>query len=395
MRKERVYIVFLIISVILFVLSEFLKPEEVDWSEDHTRTKSIPYATEILFDEIGVLFPAEEIRYNDETLYYFENETSAPKNWIFVNSQIELDELETEILLENVKNGDQVFFAGAVTGFLMDTLNVEYEYYYSIFDSTFTQDSLSLSLNSPIVNINRAWRHDADITFNHITSYDSSRTTELGSWENGKLNFIRTDIGAGSIYINSNPQLFTNYYLRKPEYAEYAFSALSHLPVRTTIWDTYYKNGRQVSGSPLYVILNTRYLRQAWYLAIITLIMFMIFRARRRQRIIPIMNPPENSTLEFTRTIGLLYLEQGNHKDILTKKVQFFLDYVKTHMRLDTTDIDEQFKTDLSQRSGVPKNEVFKLFDLIELTQESKKITDTELKQVTDRIDQFYKQSQR
>lgn len=395
MKKDRIYIAFLIFSIIAFAISEYMKPEEIDWSQDYTRDKTIPFATKILFDEIETLFPGQQLLINEENLYYFDQRPDSPKNWIFINSGIGFDELETKLILEKVESGDQVFIAGQVGGFLADTLNLEYGYYYNLFDSTFTKDSIGVSINSEALNTDQSWSHDAGITFYHMTSYDSTSTTVLGTWEDGQVNFIRTDFGEGSFYLNSNPNLFTNYYLRKPDYARYAFTALSHLPVRITVWDAYDKDGKSVGGTPLNVILNTRYLRQAWLLAVLSLVLFMIFKARRRQRIIPIINPPENSTLEFTRTIGMLYLEQGNHKDILEKKVQFFLDYVKNHMRLDTSSIDEKFKIDLSYRSGIPRNEIFKLFDLIELTEHSKKISDSELKQVTDRIDQFYKQSKR
>lgn len=395
MKTERVYIAFLVFSILVYVAIELTKPTPIDWSNDFTRNKSIPYATEILFDEIDTLFPNEKITLNQESLYLFESSFITQKNWIFINSELMFDEQEMENLLNEVYNGDNVFITGVITGFLADTLNLEYDFYYGFFDSTFTQQSLSLNIESEILDLNESWDFDADGTYNHIVSYDTSRTIELGKWENGHVNFIKTDHGSGSIYINSTPYLFTNYFLRDPESATYAFSALSHLPIQPTVWDTYYKDGKPTSGTPLYVILNTQYLNYAWYLALISLGLFMIFKAKRRQRIIPILTPLENSTLEFTRTIGNLYQEQGSHKEILEKKVQFFLEYINSHLRLDTSELDEKLRVDVAFRSGVDRQVVFKLFDTIELTQHAMKISDRELKLLTDQIDQFYKNSQR
>ena len=121
----------------------------------------------------------------------------------------------------------------------------------------------------------------------------------------------------------------------------------------------------------------------------------MIFKAKRKQRVIPIIKSPENSTLNFTKTVGMLYLEQGTHSNILDKKIQFFFDYLKTHLRMDVNQIDDKFNIDLASRSGIDETEVNKLFDLIELTKHSTKISDTELKLVTDSIDNFYKNTQR
>lgn len=395
MKKDRIYIVFLIFSMLIFIVSEYMKPKEVDWSEDYTRTRTIPYSTKILYDELDTLFPGKDILLNEENLYYFDFQENESNNWIFINSGFEFDQVETELILDNVHRGDHVFIAGLINGMLADTLDVSYRYHYNLFDSTLAMDSIKVSVNSSILQVQNQWVHDPEFTFNYFDSYDTSKTTVVGSWENNLVNFIRIEWGNGALYLNSNPKLFTNYYLREPEYARYAFTTLSHLPVRSTVWDAYDKNGRTGGGTPLNVILNTRYLRQAWLLAVISVVLFMIFKARRRQRIIPVISPPVNSTLEFTSTIGKLYLEQGNHKKILDKKVQFFMDYIKNHLRMDPTEIDEQFKINLSLRSGIPKAKIFKLLEVIEITQLSKKITDAQLKEVTDRIDQFYKESKR
>lgn len=397
MRKDRIYIVLMVTSIIVFILVELLKPKPVDWSNDYTQYKYIPYATKILHEELGTLFPASEIVENSRTLYEFQDQIDEyPRNWIFINSQIPMDKFDTDILLDQVYMGDDVFLAGYIDGKLADTLNLEFEYFYSMFDSTTLKKDLHVTFNDPDYVKDEGWKLRTSETFFYITSYDSSITTELGGWtEYDMLNFISVEWGDGRIFIHSNPHLFTNYYLRDPDLAPYAFAALSHLPVRTTVWDEYYKDGRVGIKSPLSVIFSTDSLRYAWQLSFFTLLLFMIFKSKRVQRIIPIVKAPENSSLNFAKTIGQLYLEQGTHKDISDKKVQFFYDYIKNNLRLDQEEDPEQFKTDIAARSGIELTQINKLFDLIELTGESEKISDSELKLVTDNIDQFYKNSQR
>ena len=397
MRKDRVYIALLVFSILAFVASELLEPEPVNWSDDYTRYETIPFAAKILHEELDAAFPGASISENNETLYVYDAEDSAPRNWIFINSIIRFDPYETEVILERIAAGDQVFIAGPVTGPLADSLNLEYDFFYSIIDSTgFTRDSLELRFYDDRFNANKPWHFNPELTFYYFTSYDSANTVELGGWDRGDMvNFIRTDIGEGSIYLNSTPKTFTNYYLRDPGYAAYAFGALSHLPVKNVIWDEYYKDGRLDTSTPMHVILNTKSLKYAWYVSILSILLFMIFKAKRTQRVIPILRAPENSSLNFARTIGELYLEQGTHKEILEKKLRFFYDYIKTHLRLDTDTIDDKFKTDLAFRSGITKQEAHRLFDLVELSENARNISDSELKLITDNIDQFYKNSQR
>lgn len=397
MRKDRLYILFMATSIIVFVAVEIMKPKPVNWSTDYTQNKSIPYASKILYEELGTLFPGSEIIDNSKTLYEFEDEQDLySENWIFINSELEFDEFDTDILLDQVESGDDAFLAGVISGKLADTLNLDFEYFYSMFDSTTLKDEMHLSFNDPAYVKGDGWKLSTRETFYHITSYDSSITTELGGWEEyDMLNFIALTWGEGTIYIHSNPNLFTNYYMRDPELAPYAFSALSRLPVRTTVWDEYYKDGKEQIQTPLTVLLSSDSLRYAWQLGFFTLILFMIFKSKRVQRIIPIVKAPENSSLNFAKTIGQLYVEQGTHKDIFDKKIQFFFDYIKSNLRLDPEQEEETFKKDISARSGIELTQINKLFDLIELTQRSTRITDTELKLVTDNIDQFYKNSQR
>lgn len=395
MNKERRYLIFLLLSIALYATVEIMKPKPVDWSMDYTKDKSIPFSTKILYNELTTLFPNSEISLNLNTIFVSQEDWDEPNNYIFINSGFEFAKLEAEVLLEQLNLGSQIFIAGPISGFLADTLNLEYDLYLGSLDSTILEDSISISINSPYKNLNGYWKYNSEETFFYISSYDSSLTTELGHFKNQYLNFIKIDFGNGTLYLNSTPLLFTNYYLRNPKQAPYAFSALSHLPIKSTVWDEYYKNGKASSGTPLYVILSTESLKYAWYLSIISLFLFMIFKAKRKQRVIPIIKSPENSTLNFTKTVGMLYLEQGSHSSILEKKIQFFFDYLNTHLRMDITLIDEKFKTDLANRSGIAETEITKIFDLIDIIRQTKKISDTELKLVTDSIDNFYKNSQR
>jgi hypothetical protein len=121
----------------------------------------------------------------------------------------------------------------------------------------------------------------------------------------------------------------------------------------------------------------------------------MIFRAKRKQRIIPEITPPKNSSIEFAKTIGDLYLEKGNHKLIADKKIRFFFDYIRSNLSLDTDIENVQLVTDISNRSGVDRSEIEAVFDIIALTTEQDSITPSQLKTLTDRIDHFYKQTQR
>ena len=235
MKKERAYLLFLILSIVLYAAVEIMKPKPVDWSIDYTKDKSIPFATKILYDELGTLFPDSELNQNIKSVFVSESDWVEPKNFVFINSGFEFDKFEADVLLDQLELGSQIFIAGPISGYLADSLNLSYDLYYGSLDSTLLEDSISLSIDSPYKNLNGNWKYDSKETFYYISSYDSSRTTELGRFKNQYLNFIKVDFGNGTLFLNSTPLLFTNYYLRNPHQATYAFSAMSHLTTKSTI----------------------------------------------------------------------------------------------------------------------------------------------------------------
>lgn len=396
MRKDRLYIAFLVLSVFVYAAVELAKPEPVDWSPDFTKSEFIPYSSKILYEELDAVFPYSQISENNSNLFDIQEDANRDaRNWVFINSSFGFDEYETDVLLQAASAGDHVFLAGIIAGPLGDSLGLRYRFFYSFFDSTSEKENLHLLFNDPGFNTENGWNLSIKGTFHFITSYDSARTKELGSFDGDYLNFVEIQWGDGKFLVNTTPFLFTNYYLRTPGYATYAYGALSHLPDRPTVWDNYYKDGKQAMATPMYAILNSEALKYAWFTAVISVFLFMLFRSKRRQRIIPVLKSPENSSIRFAETIGQLYQEQGSHKDILEKKTLFFFDYIKTNLRLDTTEINEQFREDVAIRSGINKQEIIRLFDLLELVKNSQKVTDNELKLLTDQIDQFYKNSQR
>ena len=106
-------------------------------------------------------------------------------------------------------------------------------------------------------------------------------------------------------------------------------------------------------------------LNYAWKIAIISLLFFMFFNAKRKQRVIPIVEPLKNTTVDFTKTIGNLYYHEGNHHDIISKKIKFFLEKIRNEYLIDTFDLNESFINRLHQKTGKNKVEIEAVIHLI------------------------------
>lgn len=398
-KKERTYYIILGVLIILFVAFEILKPKPLDWTESFSAEDKIPYGGYLIHEMLPYTFSEESITTNSAPIFEYADTLNANKNWIFINTSFNFDPWESKILLSKAEQGADIFMAAREFGqFFTDTLDLT-----TSLNNPFLQAGNILSDDTVTVNFTNLrlerdggfpyYRSTTETFFSNVDS--SLKVTRLGINQQGNTNFLRIEWGEGNIYLHSNPSLFTNYFVRDETGADYALIALYYLPERSTIWDEYYKDVRTGNNSVVQYVVSEDHLRWAWFLTLSGVVLFMIFRAKRSQRIIPKVEPPKNSSIEFAKTIGDLYLEKGDHKLIADKKIRFFFDYIRTNLSLDTDDIDEQVKKDISLRSGIEETEVHSLFDLIDLLSTKEQITQKELKLLTERIDEFYKQSQR
>lgn len=398
-NTDRKYVLILVILTIVMVLVKILQPTPVDWSESYSASEKKPFGAFILNELLATEFKIPEVTSNNQPI--FESQLGIDRtNWIFINQDFQLDVFETEVLHEKVVSGDIVFIsARQLGGAFADSLNISLRNSFPAIDPSATSlDSLTtnaLNFTNPQIKKREGWPFPITLTESYFTSFDTVNTEILGFSDEDQPNFVRLNYGEGSYLIHSNPFLFTNYYLKDTERYDYAFKALSYLPAQTTVWDEYYKIGRLSFSSPLRYVASNPNLKWAWFIALFGMIAFLILNGRRTQRIIPVIKAPVNSSIDFAQTIAGLYLNNGTHKNILEKKVLFLYEYVRTNLKVPTSNLDVKVLEDIASRSGIELEEIQQLFELIELLEEKEEITQNELKRITERIDRFYKQSQR
>jgi hypothetical protein len=181
--------------------------------------------------------------------------------------------------------------------------------------------------------------------------------------------FVSTKYGNGNLYLHSYPYAFSNYYLLYKNNNEYISKCLSILPEKTTVfWDEYYKKEQlenQEDFSPIKFILKTPALKWAWYITLLSLLVYVIFRVKRQQRIIPILKPFENTSLQFIKTVGRLYFNKGDHNDIIKKQIAHWLEYIRSKLIIPTATLDSKFIESVSEKSGIEKYKIEEIFYVI------------------------------
>ncbi|WP_370392025.1 DUF4350 domain-containing protein [uncultured Winogradskyella sp.] len=384
--------------IVLMMIAEVTKPKAINWRDSYSASDKIPLGCFVLYNELNT-FTNKPILTSEESVYQYLKtiDSTETKSMVFINNRIYFDAEESEALLDFVNKGNTVFLSSSYFyGNVMDTLNIAVERQGSnLFKATSAHQFTSPHLKT----YNREFK---DVIENsHFVSVDTLNTTILGTVttpnENGKdvtnPNLIKVTYGNsnGQFILHTNPFAFTNYHMLKGN-EDYAAAVLSFLPKQQIIWDNNYKSGRRVITSPLRYILQNTALKWAFYISMFGLILFVIFRGKRTQRIIPVINKLENATLDFTQTIGELYYQHGDFTNIIEKKIQYFLEFVRTNYYLNTANLGPVFIEKLAVKSGNSKEDTKVLVEYIIYLKSKNNHTEADLIELNKKIEQFTKQ---
>lgn len=370
--RDRKYYYFLAGILALLVLVELVTPKPVDWSFTLHHRDKIPYGTFVLHDLIEELFPDQQIRTSYQTFYESNHQDSLTSNVLIIANTFSPDQLDSEDLLEAVADGRQALIsANYFSGYFADTLNLVAET-----ANMATLDSL----------MNEGSRAEYSV----FTSYDSARTQVLDYSETEQPMLLRLAWGGGYLYLHSEPRLFTNYEILKEKRYQEAAKTLSFLPVQDVLWTEYYQVGKLESGSPLRFFLSQPPLRWGLYLGLAGLFLFVLFESKRKQRAIPVYQPPTNTTLDFVSTVGNLYYRTQNHKNLANKKIAHFYRFVREQYRLHPDPAEDSFREVLAQKADKKRIEVDTLLNQIVALQQKDKVKSDELLLLNERIDAFY-----
>lgn len=382
-NKQAVYIVLLIAATVLLVLFEILKPRPIDWSRSFSKYHKKPFGGFLVYACLPDLFPGRRITPVHDPVYNAAGPESLQNtNYLFINEAFRLNDLDARRLLELVGRGNQAFIAAEhFAGLVADTLNLEV--------GLDLVDSDSVFFVNPALQPKQHYIFEKQMALAYFTRFDTSRTAVLSMDTEQRVNYIRVPFGAGTFYLSTLPLVFTNYTIAQGRNADYLFQALSFLPVCDVLWDEYYKVGRLAATTPLRFVLRHPSLKWAYITALASVLLFIVFAGRRRQRVIPIQQPPRNTSLEFVETVGRLYYEHGDHKNLAEKRITYFLEDLRSRFHVQAARTEDELREIVAKKSGMPRKEVEALFAEINEVQARSRIDGRALLRLNTAIENF------
>lgn len=355
------------------------------WWESYRYNDEQPYDLSAIYQLLqdrpaGLVFNKDTL----SALAYDSNEVS---NFLYIGSNIYMDEEDVTGLLGFVEAGNKAFL---FTKYIPEDISYHLFgpdcYYYSSYNDSeleyFYTDTVNLRLTNtallPQDSVSLSFVYDykpQSHSWPYIPEYwlcDPGFGNEtLGTLDSGRVNFLRLRYGDGEIFVHTNPELFTNYYLSDTSRFDYALGVFSYLGDGPVFWDEYSRNyhlspsqrnqnaynpngGRNLfkDNHALRYILEQPPLALAWYIFLIGGLLYVIFLGKRRQRVVPFRTSPENSSRQFVDTIARLSYQHGNHATLAKREITMFRHFLQERFKVRWTE-GTDLPTDLGLRTGL------------------------------------------
>jgi len=390
MKDFKIYIGIASALLLVYLIAQYNKPNPINWNSTLYLGDKIPFGTYVLFNRLNDLFPDAEISTtNKSASHAFSDSALSAGNYLIIAKNVELNKADFTAMAKYISKGNTVFISAFDwDGFLTDTLKLQT-------GAVISRETSDVNFTNPKLKREPNYVFDKHITDQYFKKFDTTRVTVLGQDEFDHVNYISYKFGKGQLLLMANPQLLSNYSLLNPQGADYAAKALSYLPAdaENIYWDQYQNHDIITDRSPMRVFFQYPALQWAYYLALASLLLFVVYEVKRRQRIIPVVEPLKNSTLEFVTVVGKVYYEQRDNANITTKKILYFSDHLRNTYGLKPGEYRQEFIAILASKTGIEWQLADELVRQINYLLSQSKVTDHELIVLNQLTEKFYIQT--
>jgi hypothetical protein len=365
------FVVLGLVLVLYFTTTQGKKGIKYQWTETYAAKSDQPYGTLFIQKLLEKYRPGQKFIVRQKGILSEALDTASLKtktDYVFIGQQIYLTAEDRNALLRFIDAGNDAFISTVVLPFelLDETGIVNCE--SNVFLSTNERNEANINLVQRQLSAPGGYKYkyrfgatDERYFWNTLSedfACDSTGYSSLGFIEEEGTNFFRIDHGSGHLYIHTNPIVFTNYFLTDFNKVEYASSVFSYLKGETILWDElsraeFVGDNNAPNISPVSYILRQDSLRYAWWLMLAAVLLYTLFTARRRQRIIPVLLEKTNSSREFVGMVAELHFQNANHHNIGRKKMKYFYHFVKSKYGLQAHSITENYLQRLESKSKV------------------------------------------
>lgn len=378
--------------IAICILASCSQEKETDWSVSMDRNGKEPYGCQIAYQHLNELFPYADIKRGGNIMSYVKSINRKTNNkgghLIFlISSNFWIDSAGMAAFNEFVENGNViVLFSEKMSAplteyFQLKPMNVSHITNNAHTDSGIVQQ-ISIQYNNEL--------HDFRFRGNPIrpfhfasdsVQHDTSLHAILGYTDIGDSPHILVrHSGNGAFILGSSAIPFTNYFLLQGEnrrYYEYLLSWINE-DIESIRW--YSKAlllANQEEGNSW---LKFPPLFYAFVSILLLFLLYAYFEGKRRQRAIEPWPEKKNASLEFVETIGRLYFNKGDHKNLAEKMIRIFQDFLRQHYQLKPNEWNDDLALQIARKSDLPLHECKECISFIDYICHTSQIEEGDIK---------------
>jgi hypothetical protein len=336
-----------------------------------------PFGAYILNERATDLFERYSVSYT--TISQFDKQDDL----LILADKLSLGKPDLMRLNELMDEGTNVLLGANHFGTLMqDSLEFTTSYQFKFLGVGLLESSEgALRLNG------KEYMYPYDLITTAIVLSDTTNWEVLATVDDQPIAISRQQ-GKGKLILVTNPLIFTNFGLLYNENHEVAESFLRLLKPDALHYTMFYQFGRPEANTPLRYFLSQPPLRWAIYLGLFSILVLLGIDSWRKQRSIPTMTPPTNTSIEYARTLGGLFYREGNHFRTAQKLIAHFFSDIRERYWLEP-DFTDKFYDQLAGKSGIEKSHVVDTFKFIEMARKTPSLSEEQLVALSQKIDVF------
>jgi hypothetical protein len=298
------------------------------------------------FKEIERLKRGVSTQYQKDIDEIVERTSHAPKTYLYIDAENKMNKASREAINELAYYGNHVFMA--THDFRNEAFQEHFAFNYSkYFGVNLFNNKEKITFSFGEQAIRAQSNRIESLEYFEITDEDWAIPLgyfHIGSDEENKYcNFMALRHGDGIIFLHSNPEVFTNYFLLNEKNGEYIEELISFWNYREVKWFVNYAYEFDKEYGLLTYMMNQPALKTAWYLLWALLFIAVFTYAKRMQRVIPIVEPKKNYSVDYAKRLAQFHLLQKNYHGLIDKQITVLLDKLRNEYRMDTSQIDNSF----------------------------------------------------
>ena len=381
MKRDRIFIVVFALLFVVYVVADFFTPKPVDWTVTfHTDDKN-PFGAYILANRSGDLFE-DGITTSFETISSLIEEQ---RNLLILAEHADIKGVDQDQLSLILDSGNSVLVAASsFASSFLDSLRIDIHTEYRLLN----QDIFEVPMGTLQLEDSTNVDYPSSLLMNYFELEDLDQWKVIATVDGNPV-VIKETVGKGELILCSIPHIFANFGLLYNNNYVVAAKLLSLLPAKDVHYTMFYQSGRMEATTPFRYFLREPALRWSLYLGLFLVMAFLLISSWRKQRAIPVIVPPPNTTVEYVKTLGALFYREADHKKAAMRLINHFTTQIKEKY-LVQVDFSERFYQHLSGKSGLAIETVIRTFELIAQIRLAEKIDQKTLIDLSKKIETFH-----